>query len=161
MVSTSLAGGRLIGAWIAGVLGVVVLPLAIAVGITAAVPGVAPGDPDAARVVSAADLADEYGIRITLVAVTADGGLVDLRFNVLDSVKAAHLIHDAAQMPALYVESSHTVLRAPRPMAHKMTLLDGATYFVLYPNSGGAVQPGTEVSVVVDDIRLPPVVAAS
>jgi hypothetical protein len=46
-------------------------------------------------------------------------------------------------------------------MAHKMTMLEGGTYFVLYPNSGGVVQPGTGVSVVVDDVRLAPVGAAS
>ena len=42
-----------------------------------------------------------------------------------------------------------------------MTVLDGASYFVLYPNSGGAIQAGTGVSVVIEGIRLEPIVAQS
>ena len=110
---------------------------------------------------SAADLEEEYGIRVTLVAITAAGGLVDLRFTVLDREKAAHILHDAAAMPELFVESSGAVLSAPKAMAHKLTLLDGATYFLLYPNSGGAIQAGTGVSVVIDGIRLAPIDAQS
>ena len=108
----------------------------------------------AARVVSAADLEKEYGIKVTLVAVIAAGGLVDLRYTVVDKAKAEHFLHDATSLPALYVESSGAILTTNRPKAHKMTVLDGASYFVLYPNSGGAIQAGTGVSVVIDGLRL-------
>ena len=92
----------------------------------------------AARVVSAADMEREYGIRVNLVAVTADGGLVDVRFTVVDKDKAGHILHDSASMPDLFVETTGAVLSTRNPMAHKqLTLLDGATYFLLYPNSGG------------------------
>jgi hypothetical protein len=114
-----------------------------------------------ARVVDATALEDEFGIRVTLVAVTADGGLVDLRFTVLDRTKAEHVMHDATTMPALYVERSGRLLTASHPLAHKVTVLDGATYFLLYANSGGAIQGGTPVSVVIDDQRTTPIAAQS
>jgi hypothetical protein len=115
----------------------------------------------AARVVDAATLEAEYGIRVNLVAVTADGGLVDLRFTVVDESKAAHLMHDPSTMPTVYVQRSGRVLAASHPLAHKVTVINGASYFLLYPNSGGAVQGGTPVSIVIDDLRTPPIMAQS
>ncbi len=139
-------------------LSVVVAPLALAVGITLTTTPLGPGD---ARVVTAAELEQEYGIKVSLVAVIAAGGVVDVRFTVLDKDKAGHLLHDAASLPELYVETSGAVLRSSRAKAHKMTVLDGASYFLLYPNSGGAIQAGTGVSVVIDAIRLEPIAAQS
>jgi hypothetical protein len=134
----------------------------VAVVITATVPGIGRiANPADAPVVSAASLEDVYGLRLNIVAVTAAGGLVDVRFTVTDKDKALHVLHDASSMPALYVEASGAVLRAPKPLAHKMVLLNGATYFVLYPNSGGAIQRGTSVSVVIDSVRSQPIVAES
>ena len=151
-----------IGPWAAGILGVLVVPLAVAITITATVQGLSRTvDPARVPVVSAASLEDEYGLRLNLVAVTAAGGLVDVRFTVTDKDKALHVLHDAASMPELYVEASGVVLRAPKPLAHKMVLLNGATYFVLYPNSGGAIQRGTSVSVLIDSVRSQPIVAES
>lgn len=162
------AGGRLgrrrpPRTWLAAIAGVLVLPLIVAASLTFTAAGSSDSASNAAaaRLVSAADLEEEYGIRVTLVAITAAGGLVDLRFTVLDREKAAHILHDAAAMPELFVESSGAVLSAPKAMAHKLTLLDGATYFLLYPNSGGVIQAGTGVSVVIDGIRLAPIDAQS
>jgi hypothetical protein len=142
--------------------GVLLAPLATIALLT--LPAVTPSKLDlatAARVVDAAALEEEYGIKVTLIAVTADGGLVDLRFMVSDSAKAAHLMHDAASMPQLLVQRNGRVLSASHPLAHKVTVLDGATYFLLYPTSGGAVQGGTSVSVVIDDLRTTPITAQS
>jgi hypothetical protein len=148
---------------VAAVLSVLVLPPVLAVALTLF--GVAgPRSDDAirsARLVSASDMESEFGIKIRLIAVTADGGLVDVRFSVVDAAKAESILHDATVQPDLYVESNGTVIRAPTGMRHKVTLLDGGNYFLLYSNPGGAVQAGTPVSVVIGDVRLAPMVAQS
>ena len=149
-------------AWALAVAGLLLLPMAVVASLTLPAVGRSPAAAAAAaRVVTAAGLEEEFGIRVNLVAVTADGGLVDLRFTVIDKEKAGHLLHDAAAMPELFVESSGALITAPHPMAHKVTVLDGASYFLLYPNSGGAIQSGTQVSVVIDDIRLTSLTAQS
>jgi hypothetical protein len=142
--------------WAAAAVGALVLPLVVAAGLTFSAPGQSQqgSDAAAARVVSAGDMEAEYGIRVSLIGVTADGGLVDVRFTVIDSAKAEHILHDAATLPELLVETSGAVLRAPQPHAHKLTLADGASYFLLFPNSGGVIQAGTPVSFVIDSIRL-------
>jgi hypothetical protein len=149
--------------WLAAIAGVLVLPIVVAAGLTFSATGsdVQTINAAAARVVSASDMEQEYGIKVTLVAVIAAGGLVDVRFTVVDKDKATHFLHDATTLPALYVESSGAVLTTSRAKAHKMTVLDGGSYFVLYPNSGGAIQAGTGVSVVVDGLRLEPITAQS
>jgi hypothetical protein len=145
--------------WVMAMIGVIALPLAIAGGLTAA--GSSLPDPSSARVVSARTLEADYGIRFDLVAVTASGGLVDLRFTVVDEAKAKALFHDSASSPALLVDGSGTVLRTKKGMSHHLSLLTGGRYFVLFSNKGGAVQAGTHVSVVLEDVRLEPMAAQS
>ncbi len=102
--------------------------------------------------VSAAVMEDRYGVRIDLVALTALGGLVQLRFTVLDKDKADDLFH--GNKPNLLVESNGAVLTPPTDTAHKMVLLNGAGYFLFYPNAADALHPGDKVSVVIDAVRL-------
>jgi len=149
--------------WVVAIAGALVLPLVVAAGLTftATSTDLFARKAADARVVSAAELEDEYGIKVNLVAVTAGGGLVDLRFTVVDTAKAGHILHDAATLPELLLPDNGAVLRAPQPHAHKLKLVDGASYFLLFPNSGGLVQAGVPVSVVIDAIRLEPVSAQS
>jgi len=149
--------------WLVAGVGALLLPLVVAAGLTltATSTDLFARKAADARVVSAADLEQEYGIKVSLVAVTADGGLVDLRFTVVDRDKAGHVLHDAAELPQLLLPDLGAVLRAPQPRAHKLDLVNGASYFLLYPNSGGLVQAGAPVSVVIDAIRLEPVAARS
>jgi hypothetical protein len=112
-------------------------------------------DPLNARPVTAEELAAEYGVRVDLVAVTAAGGAVDVRFTILDPDKAGHLLHGDESMPTLIVESDNAVIRVRSVHRHNdLTTLERATYFILYPNPGGLVQRGSEVSVVVEGLRL-------
>ena len=132
--------------WVTILTGVILLPLMVISALT--LPAVVSSKADlaaSARVVDAAALEAATGIRVTLVAVTADGGLIDLRFKIVDEVKASHLMHDPLTMPSLYVEGSGRVLSASHPLAHKVVVIDGATYFLLYANAGGAIQSGTPV----------------
>jgi len=148
--------------WVTILTGVILLPLMVVSTLTIPAAVLTKEDLAAsARVVDAAALESATGIRVTLVAVTADGGLVDLRFTVVDQAKASHLMHDPSTMPSLYVERSGRVLSPSHPLAHKVTVLDGATYFLFYPNAGGAIQNGTSVSVIVDGLRTAPIVAQS
>ena len=147
--------------WAMALMGVVVLPIAFAVGVTALAPSVP--DASSARVISEATLEADYGVRFDLVAVTASGGLVDLRFTILDEekAKAKGLFHSVASSPALLVEGKGTVLRTRKGMNHTLSLLTGGRYFVLFSNSGGVIQAGTKVSVVIDDVRLESMAATS
>ena len=104
-----------------------------------------------------AELEEQYGIRVTLVAVTAAGGMVDLRIKVIDAEKADKLLGNHENMPALIPEGSKR--RLGTTGEHRMKLFSGKVYYMLYGNSGGIVQPGTPVSVAFGNLILPPIPA--
>ena len=110
--------------------------------------------------VTAAELQDRFGIQIDMVAVSAAGGMVDFRYTVTDASKAVAL-QDEPDMPLLVAEGSDLVVDVGGGMSHHSHLKDGGTYFMLFPNPAGVIQPGTHVSVVIGDVRLDDLVAKS
>jgi hypothetical protein len=117
-----------------------------------------PDTPPAGTITNAV-MEDRYGVRIDLLGLAALGGLLELRFTVLDKDKAEVLFHDLK--PDVLVESTGVVLHPPVDSAHKMVLLDGASYFLLYANAGNSLHGGDKVSVVVGQVRLEHLVVKS
>lgn len=114
-------------------------------------------------------LEQQYGLRVDLIGVVAAGGLIDLRFTVIDPQKASQIFgvhvqsatqtHGEAVMPVLAPGGSTEAIHVAGAMAHHLTLRENGKYYLLYPNPGGTVQGGTPVSVVIGDIRLDNVIA--
>jgi hypothetical protein len=112
------------------------------------------------RPITREQLAGDYGIRLTLVGVTAAGGLVDLRFKITDAKKARKLFDDPAVMPAIVAEPTGVILAPPHGGHHShVTPTSGASYFVLIGNAGGVVQRGVPVSVVINSVRVEHILA--
>ena len=111
----------------------------------------------ATTVISPKTLEERFGLRITLIAVTAGGGIIDFRYKVLDKKKAGFLLGDG--MPTLIGEATGiTVLPPAHVMKHNAQIENGANYFMFYPNTRNAVKPGDHVSVVIGSIRLDPII---
>jgi hypothetical protein len=89
-----------------------------------------------------------WGVRVSQVAMTADGGLVDLRFVVLDPDKAIAMMSDVANLPVLRDEANGVMVTSTAPMGDDHTLVAGHTYFLLYRNTRGVIQPGTPVAIL-------------
>lgn len=107
--------------------------------------------------ISAKELEELYGLRITLIGVTAGGGLVDLRFKVVDADKAELLFKDHENMPVLIPEGSK--VRLGLPGRHSTDYVTGKVYYMLYGNANGVVQPGKPVSVAFGDLIVEPIQA--
>jgi hypothetical protein len=105
--------------------------------------------------VDADGLAARYGIEVSLIAVTAAGGLIEFRYQVVDPDKADPVRHDDGLLPAMVVEDSGAtlVLRSP-PHHHATETRLGGTYFVLFPNAANAIHGGSLVTVVIGDVRM-------
>lgn len=110
-------------------------------------------------VVSKAGLVDRLGIRITQVAVTGEGGLIDLRYQIIDPNKAAAL-HDADTPPAVVDEETGAVANDLfMNHAHSGPYAFGETYYLIFDNPGNLIQRGGYVSVLlanteVDHVRV-------
>jgi len=114
----------------------------------------------ALTVIPAGELEEQYGVRVNLVAVTAAGGLVDVRLKVVDAEKAKQLLKDAASYPVLTVAGSDIILTAPEESrAQGLKPASGELIMLLFPNARNAVKPGTKVAITFGDIQLEPVVA--
>lgn len=99
-----------------------------------------------------AAIADKWGIQITQIAVVADGGLVDLRYQVFDPDKAIFLYDDLVNIPKIIAADGTEIALTSDP--HRHDLSGGQTYFIIFRNVLGVITPGSEVTVVVGDLHI-------
>lgn len=105
-------------------------------------------------------MAARYGIDITLIGVTAAGGLIDFRYQVVDPDKANAIVHDLRLFPKLVVEDTGVTLALRSlPHSHRRVLELGGTYFFLLPNANNAIHARSLLTLVIGDARLEHVVA--
>ena len=108
--------------------------------------------------VDADGLAQRSGVRITRVAVTGGGGLLDLRFQVLDPNRANSL-HDAATPPAVIDEDTGLVVRdLLMSHAHTGKYTAGETYYLVFENPGNWIRRGAKVTVLLGQAQVSHVV---
>ena len=99
-------------------------------------------------------MAARHGVEINLVAVTAAGGLIEVRLQITDPDKADAVLNDAGTRPILVSEDTGETLRMAAPPHHHGSLELGGQYFFLLANAHNALHAGSEVTVVIDDSRL-------
>jgi len=106
------------------------------------------------QVVSEDGLAERIGVRIVQVSLTGSGGLLDLRYQVLDPEKA-YALHDETTPPAL-VESASGLVVNSLLMGHSHTgsYQPGITYFYLFENPDNLIQAGSKVNVLLGNLEV-------
>jgi hypothetical protein len=121
-------------------------------------PGVLPTSAWQRPSVSAADLEQQEGVRVETLATTGAGGLLDLRFTVLDGGKANSL-HDEQHPPAIVDESTGLVANSLlMGHAHTAPYHAGARYYLVFENPGNLIKAGAKVSVLLGNAQLDDVV---
>lgn len=147
-------GGRAARRWL-----VVAVVVAAAVGATIAIHAWSSGPAATGATPTNPAIEATWGIRVTHVAVTADGGLVELRFVVLDSDRALAMMQNVANIPVLRNEVTGALAPSVALMAAKHQISAGRESFLLYRNTRGAVKPNQPVSIVFGTLELDHVVA--
>ncbi len=109
--------------------------------------------------ISQKTLEEQYGARINLVAVTAMGGMIDVRVKVLDAKKASQIMTDTTDVPSLIILKTGAILKATGDTPVTRPLEDGMLYFFLYPNSGTVVAEGSPVVVDFGEVQVEPIAA--
>ncbi len=100
----------------------------------------------------------QTGVRLVRVSVTSGGGMLDLRYQVLDPDRAV-VVHDVDNPPAVIDSASGAEMRIPwMDHSHQKELHAGVTYYTLLMNAGGKIARGNEVSIVLGGVRLDHVV---
>ncbi|HEX3089821.1 MAG TPA: hypothetical protein VHQ23_14300 [Ilumatobacteraceae bacterium] len=102
-----------------------------------------------------AEIESTYGIRFTVVDVTAGGGMIQIHYQVLDSAKT-EAIHGTDLAP-LIVDSRGVEYKDPGMVGHShvgKTQAAGTTDYILLANAKGGVTPGSIVTIKVGDLAL-------
>ena len=105
-------------------------------------------------VVTEDGLVEAIGVKIVYVAVTGDGGLIDLRFQVIDPEKA-NAIHDEDNPPTIIDGTTGLVVNSLlMGHAHTAPYTAGQTYYLIFENPGNIVQSGNKVSVLLGNAEV-------
>ena len=105
-------------------------------------------------------LEEKYGLRVNLVAVTAAGGLVDLRLKIVEGEKAKLLLQDPSHFPSLWIANGDATLVVPEETrSQAIKFENGGNLFVMFPNARGMVKPGTPVIIRFGDTQVEPIPA--
>jgi hypothetical protein len=94
------------------------------------------------------------GIRFSQAAVVGDGGLVELRYIVLDTQKASAFQNDTKHPPTLRGERNGKIAWRPALMKQGHELRPGQTYYMLYLNNAGAIKRGDTIEIDYGSHRL-------
>jgi hypothetical protein len=107
------------------------------------------------RVPESARLESVLGVRFTQAALVGDGGLIELRYTVLDTEKATKFQSDTQHPPVIYSERDHSApVYRTALMKQGHNLRPGQNYFILYQNNHGVVRRGDTVEIVAGAGRL-------
>jgi hypothetical protein len=87
------------------------------------------------------------GVRFTQAAVVGDGGLVELRYTVLDTQKATAFQSDTKHPPQLRNERNGKIAWRAALMRQGHELRPGQSYYLLYLNNGGAIKRGDRIAI--------------
>jgi hypothetical protein len=112
------------------------------------------GTTAAQRAGEQAAFVEKTGVRPVHVAVTGAGGLVDLRYQVVDAEKAT-AAHDPKRPPSLVDEASGKPINQTwMGHSHASNFHAGSSYFELLINSRGRLERGSRVTLVFGAARL-------
>ena len=95
-----------------------------------------------------------YGIRVSQIAVTAAGGMVDVRYIALDPDRAVAFGHTRSTFPVLVDERTGRTLGGLAMSMFPHHMQAGRQYYLLYRNDGGTVRTGDKVSVKMGSLWL-------
>jgi len=122
-----------------------------------------PGTPDVASIGAQAEgqareLAEQWGIEIASIRLTAADHMIDYRYRVLDADKATDLFERQIK-PHLIHQKTGKVLSVPEtaklgPLRNSNAPQVGKIYWMFFGNAGKLVQSGDEVTVVIGEFRV-------
>ena len=107
-----------------------------------------------AGAVSQVSLADQLGIQVSALHLTAAGRAVDLRYTVVDAAKAASLANRSTRACLIdQATGRRLMLSGPPRRASAQGLAQGRQYGLLFAGAGHALERGSKLSLIIGDAR--------
>lgn len=100
-----------------------------------------------------AQIEDQWGVRFMHVALVAEGGLLDVRYQVTDPDKAVYMFDEVENIPRVIASNGIELAMNDDPHVHDLEF--GYSYFFLLRNVDDSVKPGDQVTIKVGETELP------
>jgi len=94
------------------------------------------------------------GVRILRATLAAAGGLIDVRYVVLNRGKAATSVGVVDDPPVLDNDRNGAALQTVLAMQHRKDLRNGGTYFLIYHNTNMSVRRGDRIDITLAGVTL-------
>ena len=104
------------------------------------------------------EIEEKFGVRFTFLAVTAEGGMAELRYRVIDEDKAANFGHYTETAPMLIDDETGKIVDVTIMGLHNHRAEPGRMYYILYRNTEGALKSGHPVTIAIGKYELANVV---
>lgn len=99
-------------------------------------------------------LETKAGVKVVRATIAGDGGLLDVRYQVLNAPNAQYWFANTSKPPKLLDLRSGLVISRVAPMRDAHQQRPGQTYFLIYQNSGGAIHRGDKINLTVAGVTL-------
>ncbi len=102
-----------------------------------------------------ADIEARYGIQFYQVGLTGDDGLIDVRFRILDPLKAEPVVgHHSVVKMLIGDERAAKILDTRALTPGDSTLVAGQGYYIIFRNAAGTVIRGDYLDIFVGDLEI-------
>lgn len=108
----------------------------------------------AANIPLNSEIEERFGIRFDFMAVVAKGGMIDLRYRVLDVGKAKNFGHYTETSPMLIAEDSGEVVDVTIMGQHNHRVEPGRIYSILFRNTANRIKPGRPITISIGDLKI-------
>ncbi len=113
----------------------------------------------AKAIISQQELAENYGLSVSLAAVTAVGGMLDVRLKIVDGEKARALLGDQANYPVIRTSNGEMLRTSENIASQPIQFEDGGNIYSMYMVPHSLIKSGDPVSIVFGDLQLEPIIA--
>jgi len=105
---------------------------------------------------------EDWGIKVESTMLSAGGYMIDFRFRVLDTAKAAQ-IFDRKIIPHMTDQATGAKFFVPNPpkigqLRSGGNIKEGKTYFIFFANPAKYVKSGDKITIEIGDLKVQDIV---
>ena len=96
----------------------------------------------------------KVGVRVVRASLAADGGLLDVRYVVLNAPSAQKWMANTNNPPTLHDQRNSADVNRVAPMRDAHQQRPGQTYYLIYKNTGNTIHRGDLIDLTVAGVTL-------
>jgi hypothetical protein len=100
------------------------------------------------------DVESKTGVKVVRATLAADGGLLDVRYVVLNAPSAQRWLADTSRPPSLHDNRNGAVIDRVAPMRDAHQQRPGQTYYLIYQNAKNTIHRGDLIDLTVAGVTL-------